>query len=247
MKRKALVSLMLVLILALMSFAMASAQEPPEEPAMVYVGHGIPGVVVDVAVNGDCELPGFEFGQFAGPLELSEAKIQVYPADEEKPCTGTAVIETDVDFTAGENYTVFAHLAADGDFNASVFVNDVSDAVAGHTRLTVRHTAAAPAVDIYLNRGWERGRSIAEVEDLANLEQAGPLDIRPGAYMASIFAAGTEDLVLAQRIVLKPHRSFIVYAVGDLDTETFTLLTQMIELGKVPPPRPEPPVGPPMP
>jgi hypothetical protein len=260
MKRKISISLILVLALITMSFAMASADE---EPAMVYVGHGIPGMAlglednelpVDVLVDDDiCLLEGFEFGEFAGPVELpaDTYNIKISLADEEDPCSGDPVIEADVPFEAGVNYTVFAHLTEDGDLTASLFENDVDNAVAGYTRLTVRHTAAAPAVDIQLYRGWERGRNVGLIEDLENPNEAGPLDIRPGGYEAVILAAGTDDEVFGLPVELEPHKSYIVYAVGGLGSEeipfTFTVLAQVIELGMVPPPRPEPPLPPGLP
>ena len=49
---------------------------------------------------------------------------------------------------AGANATVVAHLTADGKPALTPFVNDVSAVPAGQARVTVRHTAAAPAVDV---------------------------------------------------------------------------------------------------
>jgi hypothetical protein len=250
MKRKIVISLVLVLSLAVLTFAVVSAAG---HEAIVYVGHGIPGeslglpneLPVDVLVNDTiCLLKGFEFGEFAGPVPLEPGtyNIKILLADEKNPCGGTVVIEANVPFEAGKNYTVFAHLTADGVPTASVFENDVSSAVAGYTRLTVRHTAAAPAVDIKLFRGWGRGRMVGLIEDLMNPEQAGPLNIRPGAYEAVILAANTDFEVLGVPVELNPHKSYIVYAVGSLDPATFTVLVQVIDLGIVPPPRPVPPV-----
>jgi hypothetical protein len=249
MKRRISISLILVLALAVMSFVMVSA----DDDAMVYVGHGIPGqalgledneLPVDVLVNDEtCLLEGFEFGSFAGPVELEAGiyNIKISLANE-VPCSDAAVIEADVEFMAGVNYTVFAHLDVDGAPTAAVFENDATSAVAGYTRLTVRHTAAAPAVDIRLYRGWERGRMVGLIEGLENPNEAGPLNIRPGGYEATISAAGETDVLFSLPVELEPHKSYIVYAVGGLDTETFTVLEQVINLGIVPPPRPVPPV-----
>jgi hypothetical protein len=261
MKRRAFIVLIVAAVLIVLTAALASADE---HAAMVTVGHGIPGtdvgmdddaLPVDVIVDDACVVHDLVFGEFAGPLELDEGTYSVAVAlsdEDADTCEGDVVIgPVDLTFAAGDNATVFAHLTADGDITATVFDNDVSSVVAGHTRVTVRHTAWAPAVDILVNRGWIRGRSIAEIEGLENPEEAGPVDLRPGAYAVSIFDAEAEegDDPIFQipeteedmPFVTHPHRSQIVYAVGSLENETFTLMVQTIDLGFTPPPHPAPP------
>jgi hypothetical protein len=187
-------------------------------------------------------LQDFEFGAFAGPLELAPGTYTVAVAlsdGDPLTCDGDVVIgPVDLTFEGGDNATIFAHLTAGGGITASVFDNDVSNVVAGQTRLTVRHTAWAPAVDIALNRGWMRGRLIGEIEGLENPNQAGPVDLRPGSYAVSIFPAGGDDPVFrVQPFVTRPGVSQIVYAVGSLANETFTLLVQSFDLGFTPPRR----------
>ena len=83
-----------------------------------------------------------------------------------------------------------------------------------------------------------RGRLIGEIEGLENPNQAGPLDVRPGSYAVSIFPVGGDELVFqVQPFVTKPGVSQIVYAVGSLVNETFTLLVQSFDLGFTPPRR----------
>lgn len=65
--------------------------------------------------------------------------------------------------TEGGNTTVAAHLSADGKPRLTTFTDDVSKTDAGRSRLTVRHVAAAPAVDVRagghpLHRPGEPGR-----------------------------------------------------------------------------------------
>jgi hypothetical protein len=267
MKRKYLIPMILVIVLSSLVYVMVSAGDDAD--AMVYVGHGIPGealgfednaLPVDVLVNDAiCLLSGFKFGEFGGPEPLKAGiyNIKISLAVDEDPCSGDPVIEADVPFEAGETSTVIAHLTADGSpgagdllelgITASKFINDVSASEAGYTRLTVRHVAKAPAVDIKLYRGWERGRMVQPIEGLENPQQAGPLNTRPGAYEAVILAAGTSIDVLELQVEFMPHKSYLVYAVGGLDTETLAVLTQVIDDLDVIPPPPGPPegVGPP--
>ncbi|MDH3816476.1 MAG: DUF4397 domain-containing protein [Acidobacteriota bacterium] len=247
MKRKiGMVSLIVVGTLVLT----AGTASADSHMAMVSVGHGIPGddlgldpaLPVDVIVDGGCLLQDLEFGQFAGPLELAPNTYTVAVAlsdNDPLTCVGPVVIgPVDLTFNGGDNATIFAHLLSDGGITASVYDNDVSNVVAGKTRLTVRHTAWAPAVDITLNRGWMRGRLIAEIKGLENPLEAGPLDVRPGSYAVSIFPAnGDEAVSRVQPFVTNPGVSQIVYAVGSLENMTFTLLVQTFDLEFTPPRR----------
>ena len=67
-------------------------------------------------------------------------------------CDDAAILEAnDVALKAGKNYTAVANLNADGDPNIKLFTNKVAPVKAGKARLTVRHTAAAPAVNVWAN------------------------------------------------------------------------------------------------
>ncbi len=258
MHRKLFVVVLVVIVMGVLTVALATA----DDPAMVSIGHGIPGedlgldpeLPVDVIVDGDCLLDDFEFGEFAGPMELPSGTYSVTVAlsdNDPDTCVGPVAIgPTELFFEGGINYTVFAHLAEDGTPVATLYENDVTDVVAGHTRLTARHTAAAPAVDISLNRGWVRGRLLGEIFGLANPEEGGPADVRPGALALTIVVSGTDTIVLqvppmpdGQPLVTRPHKSQIIYAVGtpdlqDPENSTFQLLVQTLNLGHTPPPRP---------
>jgi hypothetical protein len=257
MKRKLLVSLVLVLLLASLSFAAVTAGED----ATVYVAHGIPGAVVDVQVEGlGCALTDFEFETITPGIQVPADTylVEIFLAvdGDGNDCEGTKVLEAGVPFAKGESATVVAHLTGDGNpgpadvdlerlgITATKFVNNLDPIVPGKARLTVRHAAWAPPVDITLNRGWGRGRPMSdlEIENLSNGEQF-VLDIRPGAYQASIFPAEGSDAVGDPLLVeLEPFKSYIVYAVGNLNGGSFTILTQVIEgLNKAMPPRPNPP------
>ena len=231
----------------------AGSASADDHVALVSVGHGIPGadvgpsfdadLPVDVIVDGGCLLQDFRFGDFEGPLELpadTEFRVEVALSDgDPMTCDGAVVIgPAFLSFEGGSNSTIFAHLTESGAPTATVFDNDVSNIVSGWTRLTVRHTAWAPPVDITLNRGWMRGRLIGEIEGLANPIEAGPLNLRPGAYAVTIFPAGGSDAVFQlQPFVTRPGLSQIVYAVGSLENDTFTLLVQEFDLGFTPPRR----------
>ncbi len=122
---------------------------------------------------------------------------------------------------AGANATIEAHLDASGSPTASVFVNDISEIAAGETRLTVRHTAAAPSVDVL-------AADAVLFAGLSNPNQAAG-DVPAGTYNAKVVPAGaTEPVVFEADLNLPAGTSTIVYAIGSLEGGSFTVAVQTI-------------------
>jgi hypothetical protein len=194
--------------------------------ATVYVVHGIPGVLVDVEVVGvGCALPGFDFGDIAGPLSLPEAtyNIKIRPANAMSPCSEAPVIDVNVPFTAGENVTIVAHLDDMGNPTASKFDNDFSPTGRGKARLIAHHTAYAPTVDIKVSRDGGNAPKLM-VTDFSNGDQA-VAETRPGEWFVSIMPAGDMTPVFGPiPVELKPFTAYRIYAVGDVAGGTFTVL-----------------------
>ena len=82
-----------------------------------------------------------------------------------------------------QNYTAVAHLDAAGAPTATLFTNDISTTAAGQGRLTVRHVAAAPAVDVVAG-------GTAVISNLTNPNEK-VLDLPAGTVSASVTATGT--------------------------------------------------------
>src|SRR5829696_1924182 len=117
--------------------------------AEVSILHGVPGATVDVYANGKALLKNFKPGTLTDPQMLPADTYDLKVVKAGDGADGDAVIQADnVKVPAGANITVVAHLAADGDPTLTPFVNDVSTIPTGQARIIVRHTAAAPAVDI---------------------------------------------------------------------------------------------------
>ncbi|MEZ5096988.1 MAG: DUF4397 domain-containing protein [Nocardioides sp.] len=89
---------------------------------------------------------------------------------------------------AGANITVVAHLDEGGTPALTPFVNDTSPIAAGEARLTVRHTAAAPAVDV-------RANGEVAFADLANPDEA-TADLPAGTISADVVLAGTDTVAI---------------------------------------------------
>lgn len=195
----------------------------------VYVVHGIPGATVDVYVNGKNTLPDFKPGTVAGPLTLPAAdyQVKIFKAGDD-PSTATAVIDQSVTLPAGANVSLVAGLSADAKPTLFTFVNDTKSAAAGQGRVVVRHTAAAPAVDVLANGS-------PAFTNLANGKEA-MTDLAAGTVKASVVAAGTTSPVLIgpADVPVTAGMATVVYAIGapasGSNASTLGVVTQQIAL-----------------
>jgi hypothetical protein len=172
------------------------------DTATVSVLHAVPGVPVDVYANGQELIPDFQPGTLTDEMSLPAGSydLAIYPAGSDPATTQPAAKADDVNVPAGVNATVVAHLTAEGTPVLTPFVNDVSMVPAGQARVTVRHTAAAPAVDV-------RAGGTVVAPGLTNPNEA-TLTVPAGTVNADVVLAGTStvaigpaDLTLAEGTV----------------------------------------------
>jgi hypothetical protein len=190
------------------------------DDAQVSVLHGIPGLTVDVYVNGDLTLDDFKPGDLAGPLELPADTYSVEITDKDDKKT-VLLGPADVAVEAGGSYTIVAHLDAKGDPTVTPFENDISSVAAGEARVTVRHTAAAPTVDVEAD-----GSALAT--GLSNGDEA-VADVPAGGYEVAIVPAGGGKAVWSESVDLAEGVNTIAYAWGSLDDDTFAVAVQTID------------------
>lgn len=211
-------------VLALSAVGLAGpAAADTEDGAVLSVMHGVPDTPVDVWVDDELTVDDFQPGDMAGPLDLPAGTYSVAITAPDAEDTSEPVIgPVDLDLEAGGNYTAVAHLDAEGAPTATLFTNDLSATAAGEGRLTVRHTAAAPAVDVLA--GGE-----AVISGLENPDEES-LDLPAGTVSAAVAAAGTTDPVLGPTDVeVADGVNTIVYAWGSLEDDTLALATQTID------------------
>lgn len=206
------------------------AQAASATTADVSVLHAVPGLVVDVyvtpagavlTVDEVKTLDSFAPGTLAGPLSLPVGSYDIRVFGEDADPTGTPAIQAlGVALSANTDYTVAAHLSESGDPVLTAFVNDLSNIAAGQGRLTVRHIAAAPTVDILAN-----GAPLAGFTGLSNPNEAKGL-VPAGSYTAGVAAAGTTDALIESPLAIKEGVNTIVYAWGSLEDDSLTLFVQ---------------------
>ena len=198
--------------------------------ATVSVLHAIPAGlgadVVDIYAGDALLIDDFTPGSLqtvrvpAGTYDLG-----VY-ADGQGPGNGTAVLSADgVRVTAGMNATVTANLNRAGAPALNVFVNDTKKLSKGQGRLTVRHIAAAPAVDI-------RANGNVLFKNLRNPNQK-MADVPRGTYKADVVLKGTKRVVLGPADVrVRANNNTIVYAWGSAADGTLQLAVQNVPTRK---------------
>ena len=84
------------------------------DPAEVYVVHGIPGLPVDVYVNGALTLDDFQPETVAGPLDLPAGSYEIAITAADAADASAPVLTATADVAAGNSYSLVAHLDADG-------------------------------------------------------------------------------------------------------------------------------------
>ena len=191
-------------------------------PASVLGSLGVTGGIVDVCANGSIELiSDFAPGQLK-TLEVDPGTytLSVHPGA--AGCAGPVLLSKEVTVAAKRNYTVTANLALTGNEAAPIapalnaFVNNkapvtkfVSRSTKNVGRVTVRHIAAAPGVDVFVNGN-------VAITNLTNPNQAQTrLPKLTYQVAAGLTGAGTAGIALGPvPLTVKAGYNTIVYAWG---------------------------------
>jgi hypothetical protein len=218
------------LALAAAPLTMLATPAVAAENASVVVVHGVPGQIVDVYASADTTytaeealLTDFEPGTVTKPVSIPGGtyNLAVFPKDAD-PSGEPAIKAEGVTVPDGANISIAAHLNADGAPVLTPFVDDVSKVDAGEGRLIVRHTAAAPAVDVLAG-----GEPV--FTNLTNPNEA-KADLAAGTVSASVAATGTTDPVIGPAdVTVKEGAATIVYAWGSLEDENLAVAVQTID------------------
>jgi Domain of unknown function (DUF4397) len=176
--------------------------------ASLNVVHGIPGVDVEVCVNGAVAIPGFNPGEVVTGVALPAGTYDVRIVAAGDTCDDAAILEaTDIELASGKNYTAIAYLMEDGTPTLGLFKNNVKPLAKGTARLTIRHTAAAPAVDV-----WANGRVL--LEDVSSGASA-TMKVPAGVYASWVSLPNEVAPVIGPAVLeLRKGTAYQVYAWG---------------------------------
>ena len=205
-----------------LALAVATPASAADGDATVAVLHGVPGATVDVYVNGDELLTNFKPGTLTDPVMLAPGDYDLKVVAAGDGPDGDPIMEANgVSVPADSNLTIVAHLSEGGDPTLTPFANDTEPVGAGKARLTVRHVAAAPAVDV-------RAGGTPVFKDLTNPNEASGV-VDAGTVSADVVLAGTDNVVIGPAdLDLKEGTNTIVYAWGSADEDNLQLAVQTI-------------------
>jgi hypothetical protein len=216
--------------------------------ATLTVVHGLPGdsiglpreLPVDVYVNQSYEAPAFtfEFTNSVDNLDLAagDYTFEVFVTGSD-PNASDPVLSLEATLVDGRSYTAIAHLTYTGDADApgialSAFQNETSfiSASPPNGRITVRHAANAPTVDLEIRRAafWP----FVIMPGFSNTDGEGPeervVDMLRGPFFVNLLVAGNQ-VFSTGRLDLAQGDNIIAYAIGDFFTDSFQLFLQVID------------------
>ncbi|GAA1991388.1 DUF4397 domain-containing protein [Terrabacter lapilli] len=208
--------------LALAPLAAAALPANAASDATVSILHAVPGAKVDVYVNGKALLTNFKPGTLTDPQMLPAGTYDLKVTAAGAGPSGKAIMQANgVKVPAGANITVVAHLDASGTPELTPYVNDTSMVPAGQARVTVRHDAAAPAVDV-------RAGGTPVFKNLTNPNEAKGA-VPAGTVKADVVLAGTSTVVIGPAdLMLKEGTNTVVYAWGSANDKNLKLAVQTI-------------------
>jgi hypothetical protein len=190
--------------------------------ATVHVLHAVPGAKVDVCVNKAEVKSNFTYkSHFTAQLPAGNYNVSVRAASSGE-CKGDIIKYANVDLTANKNYTLVAGLTGKGAPRLFAYKNDMSPIADHKARVQVRHVAAAPTVDVWVN-------GAPAITGFISGEEA-TVALHEGDYTVRVAPKGTTTTAIGPRTFsLSEGTAYQVFAVGSGDAGyRFLVLAQSV-------------------
>lgn len=209
---------LLVLAAAVATTAFVPGTAAAKDRGKVTVVHAVPDLTVDVYANDGLLLEDFEPGTITDPVRLvpDTYDVEITPAN-----SNSVALDATVPVVEETDAAAVAYLDEHGDPTLGLFDNNQHPIKEHRARVTVRHTAAAPEVDVRYKRPGREWKSVTT--DLSNGEQA-KRGFRAHKYRFDVVLAGTDDRVLGPATLdLERRTHYFVYAWGSASEDSLAL------------------------
>ncbi len=192
--------------------------------AEMFVVQGLPGVDLDIALDGRVVAEDVSTTDVVGPFPVEAGEHTMTVSDDDE-----VILERTMTAEAASSSDVVVHLpvAADTQPVVTVFDNDLSSVTQGKAAVTIAHTAAVPPADI----------RVGDQVLLSNLSNGESLDLTVPAdtYSVEITPTGSTDSAILGPIDLPVTAGALnrVYAVGDPENGTMNVAVHVVETGSI--------------
>jgi hypothetical protein len=189
----------------------------------VSVIHGIPGLPVDVYVNDALFLDDFQPNTVTNEVALPAGSYKLDITTADASSNQNPVLTATLPLEDNDNFSIVAHLKADGTPTITPFRNQFESTGDFAENLILRHTAAAPAVDVVIRRGRS---AFATKRVLVNgQEESGRIRFRK--VLADVLVSGTSTAVIeGAELSLSRSKSTTLYVIGDPAQGTLGVLAE---------------------
>lgn len=219
---------MRVLRLLLLMVTLVGSVTAAEAASRVFVVHGIPGVPVDVyassaggPIPSAPTIPAFQPKQIvdvqAGPGAFD---IRIFAAGANPQTDEPVIAALGVAIPDDVELSVVAHLDSSGAPTATIYQNDASPVRDGSARVSVRHAAAAPDVQLVAN---------GQPKLALTNPYFGDLEV-PAATLTlqlQVPFAGT-PITSPANVTFASGARYFVYAIGSVEGGTFDFILQAV-------------------
>lgn len=192
-------------------FATVGAASAAPGDATLWVVHGVPGATVEVCVNGAAVKEDFMYRQkFSATLPAGDYSFALYANGAN--CTGTPIDNAAISRTLlmdGNNTIVAAPAAKSGKVRFFWFSNDVGNTPRDNFRLSIRHVAVAPAVNVFMNKQRMTNPELTQGSSKT-------VQLTVGDYITRVKPAGSLTTVLGPTTLSYASRTAVqLYIVGN--------------------------------
>lgn len=214
----------LAIVVGLASLLSGGVPASAQLRTAVTILHSIPGLSVDLVVDGEVVIAGFNAGDTQDLSTLAGQTLRNIEARE--PGGGEVIIGPidSFDVPSEGNASVVVHLDSVGEPVITSYFNEAPPLDQGRGRLVVRHVAAAPPIDVAL------GDEVV-MTGIDNAQESA-VELPAGEITDAWITANGERIARLPNLQLDAHSNLTVYVGGSIDDNSLAFYLQVVAAGQ---------------